>query len=118
MVPRKHDRFSTYFDPVSVSFSGEARGVGKLYDISYGGCKVESTANPSLGTPVTLQFRTMKARKPLRISAGIVSWTVPHKYFGVKFLKLEQHKERALDQYLTVLNNSFRAAPERHRGNR
>ena len=118
MLTRKHDRFSTCFDSIAVTFSGEVQGVGKLYDISYGGCKVESTANPSLGTPVTLQFRTMKARKPLRISAAIVSWTVPNKYFGVKFLKLEQHEERALDQYLTVLNNSFLATPERHRGNR
>ena len=111
MLTRKHDRFSTCFDPVSVSFSGEAQGVGKLYDISYGGCKVESTVSPALGTALTLRFRTMKAGKQLVISAGIVSWTVPSKYFGVKFINLQQHEERVLDQYLTFLNDLFLASP-------
>lgn len=111
MLTRKHDRFSTRFDPVSVSFSGEAQGVGKLYDISYGGCKVESTASLALGTSVTLRFRAMKGGKQLIISGGIVSWTVPHKCFGVKFIKLDQHEEHALDQYLTVLNDLFLASP-------
>src|SRR5690349_8411600 len=48
MLTRQYDRFSTSFDPVPVSFSGEAQGVGRLYDnISYGVCKVESSASPS-----------------------------------------------------------------------
>ncbi len=116
MLTRKHDRFSTCFESVSVSFSGEAEGVGKLYDISYGGCKVESTARPALGASVTLRFRTMKAGKQLVISAGIVSWTVPNRYFGVKFIKLEQHEERALDQYLTFLNDWFLTSPGEQAG--
>ena len=107
MLTRKHDRFSTWFDPVSVSFSGEAQGVGKLYDISYGGCKVESGTRPAIGASVTLRFRIAKAEQPIVIQAGAVAWTVPKKYFGVRFVSLQPHEERALNRYLTLLNELF-----------
>lgn len=111
MLTRKHDRFSTCFDPVSVSFSGEAQGVGKLYDISYGGCKVESGTRPPIGASVTLRFRIAQAEQPIVIQAGAVAWTVAKKYFGVKFVSLQPHEERALNRYLTLLNESFLAVP-------
>src|SRR5687768_253699 len=107
MLTRQYDRFSTCFDQVSVSFSGEAQGVGRVNDISYGGCKVESPISPALGSSVTLRFRTRAAGKQLVIRAGIVSWSIPNKYFGVKFVELQQYEERALDQYLTFLNDLF-----------
>jgi c-di-GMP-binding flagellar brake protein YcgR len=116
MLPRQHDRFSTYFDPVSVSFSGEAQGVGKLYDISYGGCKVESGTRPSIGASVTLRFRIAKAEQPIVIQAGAVAWTVPKKYFGVRFVSLEPYEERALNRYLTLVNDSFLPSPDQQTG--
>ena len=112
MLPRKHDRFSTCFEPVPVSFSGEAEGVGKLYDISYGGCKIDSASTPPLGAFVTLRFKIDKTGEPLVIGAGTVAWTVPNKYFGVKFMNLPPNAERALDRYLTLLNQWFLAPPE------
>ena len=109
MLVRQHDRFSTLFNPVPLSFSGDAQGVGKLYDISYGGCKVESGTVPPLGASVTLRLRIAKAEQPLVIQAGEVAWTVPKKYFGVKFITLQPHEERTLNRYLTLLNQSFLA---------
>ena len=111
MLARQHDRFSTLFDPVPISFSGEAQGVGKLYDISYGGCKVETGTLPSIGASVTLRFRIAKAEQPLVIQAGAVAWTAPKKYFGVKFIMLQPHEERAFSRYLALLNQSFLTAP-------
>jgi hypothetical protein len=112
VLPRKHDRFSTCFEPVPVSFSGETTGVGKLYDISYGGCKIDSAITPPLGASVTLRFKIDKGGQPLVIGAGTVAWTVPQKYFGVKFANLSPHAERALDRYLTLLNQWFLSSPE------
>lgn len=116
MLTRKHDRFSTCFDPVAVSFSGEAQGVGKLYDISYGGCKVESVASPRTGASVTLRFRIAKAEQQLVIQAGVVAWTAPKKCFGIKFMMLQPYEERALNRYLTLLNDSFLPSPEQQHG--
>ena len=107
MLTRQHDRFSTCFDSVSVSFSGEAQGVGKLYDISYGGCKVQSGTKPAIGASVTLRLRTAKAEQRIVIQAGAVAWAVPTKYFGVRFVSLQPHEERALNRYLTSLNELF-----------
>lgn len=111
MLARKHDRFSTCFESIPVTFSGEVQGVGKLYDISYGGCKVESATGPPIGASVTLRFRIAKAEQQLVIQAGAVAWTVPKKYFGVKFITLQPHEERALNRYLALLNELFLASP-------
>jgi c-di-GMP-binding flagellar brake protein YcgR len=116
MLTRKHDRFSTCFDSVAVSSSGEAQGVGKLYDISYGGCRVESATRPPIGASVTLRFRIPKTEQQLIIQAGAVASTVPKKYFGVKFISLQPNEERALNRYLTLLNDSFLASPEQRHG--
>jgi c-di-GMP-binding flagellar brake protein YcgR len=111
MLTRKHDRFSTCFDPVSASFSGEAQGIGKLYDISYGGCKLESSTRPPIGASVALRFRIAEAEQPIVIQAGAVVWSVPKNYFGVSFVSLQPHEERALNRYLTLLNDLFLNSP-------
>ena len=110
MLARQHDRFST-FDPIPISFSGEAQGVGTLYDISYGGCKVESGTLLPIGASVTLRLRVAQAEQPLVIQAGAVAWTAPKKYFGVKFITLQPHEERALSRYLDSLNQAFLTPP-------
>jgi hypothetical protein len=87
-------------------------GVGKLHDISYGGCKVESVASPPIGASVTLRFRIAKGEQQLVIQAGAVAWTAPKKYIGIKFMTLQPYEERALNRYLTLLNDSFLPSPE------
>lgn len=113
-MDRKHDRFATCFDSVLVSFSGGVQGVGTLYDISYGGCKVASPITPTLGAAVTLRLRSDHVRKKLIIGSGTVAWIEPTKYFGVKFLELRPHEERALNRYLSVLNNMFLGVPHEY----
>lgn len=92
-------------------FRGRAQGVGKLYDISYGGCKVESGTRAPIGASVTLRLRIAKAEQPIVIQAGAVAWAVPKKYFGVKFVSLQPHEEWALNRYLTLLNELFLTSP-------
>ena len=58
-----------------------------------------------------LRLRIAKAEQPLVIEAGAVVWTAPQKYFGVKFVTLQPHEERALIRYLALLNESFLTAP-------
>ena len=117
MLTRQHDRFSTHFDPIPISFSGEAQGVGTLYDISYGGCKVESGTMPPIGASVTLRLRIAQAEQPIIIQAGAVAWTGPKAHFGVKFIALQPHEERALSRYLTSLNQTFLTLPASSRSN-
>jgi hypothetical protein len=57
MERRKHPRIahkSLYTIPIT--FSGEAKGTGTLYDLSPGGCKVDSRTTPPLGASLTLRL--------------------------------------------------------------
>ena len=110
---RKHDRFATCFDPVIVSFSGEVWGMGHLYDISYGGCKVESAITPPLGTSVTLRLRIDPKEQEFIIERGRVAWTMTQICFGVTFLELPPEEERALDSFLSTVNQGFLSSTEK-----
>jgi hypothetical protein len=107
MLNREYDRFVTCFDRVPVSFSGEIGGVGQLYDISYGGCKIKSRISPALGTIVTLRLSVGKGPDGLIIGGGTVAWSVPHQCFGIKFATLQPEEEQTLNRYLTLLNHLF-----------
>jgi PilZ domain-containing protein len=68
---RKYDRFATTtFTPVPVSFSGEAQGTGTLYDVSRGGCKIDSRVTPPLGASLTLRLSLSEHAPPLVVDAG------------------------------------------------
>jgi c-di-GMP-binding flagellar brake protein YcgR len=105
MDRRKGARFATTsFSAVPVSFSGDARGTGTLYDISEGGCKIDSSVTPPLGASLTLRLSLSDQTQPLVIQAGIVGWTIKNKFFGVKFVTINPSEQRALNRYLTSLN--------------
>ena len=107
MLNRKHDRFATCFDSVIVSFSGEVWGMGHLYDISYGGCKVESAITPPLGASVTLRLRLDPKEQECIIGRGRVAWAIAQSSFGVTFLGLPPEEERALDRFLSTVHQGF-----------
>ncbi|MGH7233471.1 MAG: PilZ domain-containing protein [Nitrospiraceae bacterium] len=104
MERRKHVRVATAsFSPVTVSFSGEVQGTGTLYDVSPGGCKIDSRVTPPLGASLTLRLSLFDQTQPVVIDDGIVGWTIKNKYFGVKFLKLKPREQEALNRYLAAL---------------
>ena len=107
MLNREYDRFVTCFDRVPVSFSGEIGGVGQLYDISYGGCKIQSRITPTRGNIVTLRFGVGNGADGLIIGAGTIAWTVPHQCFGIEFARLQAEEEQTLNRYLSLLNHLF-----------
>ena len=104
MERRKHPRVtqkSLYTIPVT--FSGAAKGTGTLYDLSPGGCKVDSRTTPPLGASLTLRLAVSYKSEPVMIDAAIVGWTIKGKYFGVKFLDVKPTERLALERYLDNL---------------
>jgi len=105
MERRRHERIAQ--KPVSgitVVFSGDAKGIGTLYDLSPGGCKVGCTNPPPLGASLRLQLDVSQNADPVKIDAGIVGWTIKGKYFGVKFVRVEPTEQLVLHQYLARLH--------------
>lgn len=88
---------------IHVAFSGEAKGTGNLYDLSHGGCKIGCEMTPALGALLTLRLDVPDNAHPVKIDAGLVSWTIKGKYFGVKFLQIEDTEQFVLNQYLARL---------------
>ena len=104
MERRKHPRIahkSVYTVPIT--FSGEAKGTGTLYDLSPGGCKVDSRTTPPLGASLTLRLAVSYKSEPVKIDAAVVGWIIKNKYFGVKFVDVQPMERLALDQYIATL---------------
>jgi c-di-GMP-binding flagellar brake protein YcgR len=107
MERRNYARIAHKFlNHIPVTFSGKANGTGTLYDVSTGGCKIQSESTPPLGTPLALQLVVSPRREPVKIDAAIVGWTIKDQYFGVKFLDVKPPERLALDQYIASLGVS------------
>src|SRR5947209_6479507 len=105
MERRKHARIAHRFiSETPVTFSGDAKGAGILYDLSSGGCKIDSRTTPQLGASVTLRLALSYNAAPVTIDAAIVGWTVKNKYFGVKFVQIKPSERVALNHYLESLH--------------
>lgn len=96
-IPRK------LLNHIPVTFSGKANGTGTLYDLSTGGCKIESRATPPLGASISLQMALSYKTAPVKIDAAIVGWTIKDQYFGVKFLDVKSAERLTLDQFIATL---------------
>jgi c-di-GMP-binding flagellar brake protein YcgR len=88
---------------IPVVFDGDVRGTGTLYDLSTGGCKIDTRTTPSLGTTITLKLAFSYKAEPVTIDAALVGWTIKDKYFGMKFLDVKPTERLVLDQYIASL---------------
>jgi hypothetical protein len=104
MERRGHARLSRQvLNDIPVTFSGNAHGTGTLYDLSTGGCKVQTASTPLLGASLTLRLALSPDIDPVTIEAAVVGWTIKDKYFGVKFLEVEPTERLLLDQCIAQL---------------
>ncbi len=104
MERRNHARIPHRFlKHIPVTFSGKAHGTGILYDLSTGGCKIETGRTPPLGASLTLRLAVSPETDPVNIDAAIVGWTIKDQYFGVKFMEVKPTERLVLDQYIARL---------------
>lgn len=104
MERRTHARIARrLLNHVPVTFFGKVHGTGTLYDLSTGGCKVETGNTPPLGASLTLRLAVWPDIDPVTIDAAMVGWTIKDQYFGVKFLKVEPTEQLLLDQCIAKL---------------
>ena len=104
MDRRKHSRVEhNSFYTIPVTFSGESKGTGTLFDLSPGGCKINSRITPPLGARLRLRLAGSCNSELVQIDTAVVGWTIPGKYFGVKFLDVKPTERLVLEQYLDSL---------------
>ena len=77
-------------------------GEGMIYNLSRGGCAVETELYTAVDDPVSLQITVSSQPTPIVIELGKVRWST-RREFGVEFMVVERASQRRLDDFLLVV---------------
>jgi len=100
---RLFPRFLVHF-PIYLLLDGVLIGDGTSYDLSTGGCAVESQANVGKGNYVALQLYLpdhQDPTTPLIVDVAAVRWTIQQK-LGLEFISLSNGDQQRLHRYVTT----------------
>jgi len=82
---------------------------GTLYNLSKQGCGVESQTTVEVGSHVALYIRAPGEESPIAIDLASIQRASRHE-FGVKFLLVQSHERKRLEQLLLKLARSAQAS--------
>lgn len=100
MVSRKDVRYQIQC-PVAFVLDGRA-GEGHIFNISRGGCAIESDMPAAKGDPISLNLTESTQPAPILIELGTVRWAT-RREFGVEFMVVNRDSKQRLDEYLIQL---------------
>ena len=98
---RQHVRYQVEFP---VTFAGDHTGIGIVYNLGMGGCKVVSDLAVKNGTLLTLHLRIPEQTLAITIRAATVQWTLELE-FGLEFLEMQERERARLEQFLATQAN-------------
>lgn len=101
---RKFPRFALHC-PIALLTEGVTLGDGLSYDLSSGGCAVESTAPVGKGHYVSLHLYLPDHRDPttpLKVELAAVRWLVQQR-FGIEFITMPSEDQQRLRAYVDTL---------------
>ncbi len=86
-----------------ISFEGN-QGVskGKLFNLSMGGCAIESGSYVQVGTTVTLRVYIPTHKEPIHIDRAGVTWSAGQD-FGVEFADIDSKEKERLQKLIADL---------------
>lgn len=93
-----------------ISFLGN-QGVseGTLFNLSMGGCAIESTTPVQLGAVLTLRVHSPSQDLPIEVDQAGVTWTAGQD-FGAQFLRLEPRERDRLHRLINDLQQGTASA--------
>jgi len=98
---RQHVRYQVEFP---ATFAGDHAGIGIVYNLGMGGCKVVSDLAVTDGALLTVHLQIPEQTMAITIRAATVQWTLEHE-FGVAFLELQELERARLEQFLATQVN-------------
>jgi c-di-GMP-binding flagellar brake protein YcgR len=104
---RRFPRFWIQF-PIVLLNDGITIGDGTVYDLSAGGCAVESQASIQKGDYVVLQLYLpdhQAPTTPLMVDVGAVRWVIQQK-FGLEFISLASEDQQRLRRFVKTLQTT------------
>jgi hypothetical protein len=97
---RQSPRFNVQY---KVSFSGEGiLGEGAVYNLSLGGCAVESDTSVPKGEYLQLHIQLPTLPAGISVPLGAVRWAI-RREFGVEFIRLPREDQERVRQHLKGL---------------
>ncbi len=87
--------------PVAFVVDGKP-GDGSTFNLSRGGCAIETEMFASVDDPVSLQITVSSQPTPITIELGKVRWST-RREFGVEFMVVEPGSKRRLDDFLLAV---------------
>jgi PilZ domain-containing protein len=101
---RQHVRYQVEFP---ATFAGDHTGIGIVYNLGMGGCKVVSDLAVKNGALLTLHLRIPEQAPAITIRAATVQWTLELE-FGLEFLEMQEKERARLEQFLGAQVNIAR----------
>ena len=98
---RQHVRYQVEFP---ATFAGDHAGLGIVYNLGIGGCKVVSDLAVKSGALLTVQLQIPEQPTAITIRAATVRWTLELE-FGVEFLEMQEKERARLQQFLATQVN-------------
>jgi hypothetical protein len=77
-------------------------GQGTTFNLSRGGCAIDTDANAAIDDPVSLHVTVSNQPTPISIELGKVRWAT-RRELGVEFMVLEGASKQRLDDFLLVV---------------
>jgi PilZ domain-containing protein len=98
---RQHVRYQVEFP---ATFAGDRSGIGIVYNLGMGGCKVVSDLAVKNGAILTLHLQIPEQTLAITIRAATVQWTLELE-FGLEFLEMQGIERARLEQFLATQVN-------------
>ena len=98
---RQHVRYQVEFP---ATFEGDHAGIGIVYNLGVGGCKVVSDLAVKSGALLAVHLRTPEQTLAITIRAATVRWILELE-FGVEFLEMQELERVRLEQFLATQAN-------------
>jgi len=98
---RQHVRYQVEFP---ATFAGDHSGIGIVYNLGMGGCKIVSDLAVKNGAILTLHLQIPEQTLAITIRAATVQWTLELE-FGLEFLEMQGMERARLEQFLATQVN-------------
>ncbi len=98
---RQHIRYQVEFP---ATFAGDHAGIGMVYNLGMGGCKVVSDIAVKNGALITVHLRIPEQPIPITIQSATVQWILELE-FGIEFLEMQELERARLKQFLATQVN-------------
>ena len=98
---RQHVRYQVEFP---ATFAGDHAGIGIVYNLGMGGCKIVSDLAVTSGALLSVHLKIPEQTIAITIRAATVQWILELE-FGVEFLEMQEVERARLEQFLATQVN-------------